>query len=195
MEGDKGAFLIRGEERNLMKKMVLTASALCMAVSLAACSSKSEEAEATAAATTAPTASAAATEETIGMPNPWTDYETLEEAEAAVGFDVTLPPEKDMYPNIEYRVDAEEGIIEVYCYNAEDQLTVRKAAGVVDNLSGVYEEYDAHMLDMDSGATLDGPEDDKYNVAQWSNDEYSYSIYVTVPLSEEAMLRMVGELQ
>lgn len=67
--------------------------ALCaaMALSLAACGSKAPAQD-----STKDTQQSEAEDTVIGgenaqIPNPWTEYASIEDVEAAVGFDVTLP--------------------------------------------------------------------------------------------------------
>ena len=71
--------------------------AVLMILSLAACGSKAPAQD-----STKDTQQTEAEDTVIGgenaqIPNPWTEYASIEDAEAAVGFDVTLPELPDGY--------------------------------------------------------------------------------------------------
>ena len=65
----------------------------------------------------------------IGMPNPFTDFDTLAEAEAQTGFDITLPDAIGSSNNKIYRAMNDE-MLEVVYVNGEDETgRIRKARG------------------------------------------------------------------
>ena len=82
-------------------------------LSLAACGSSTESAE----------------PDIIGMPNPFTDFDTLAEAEKQTGFYITLPDAIGSSNNKIYRAMNDE-MLEVVYVNGEDETgRVRKAHG------------------------------------------------------------------
>ena len=65
----------------------------------------------------------------IGMPNPFTDFDTLAEAEKQTGFDITLPDAIGSSDKKIYRAMNDE-MLEVIYVNDEDETgRVRKARG------------------------------------------------------------------
>ena len=106
----------------------LILSILCI-VSLCACGKEAEP--------TVP-----ATEAVLQIGNPWVSYETLQEAEAAVGF--TFPLEETVegsYVAKEFRVCNKE-LLEVVYRDDIFEVTVRMKAGEHEDISGVYGEFD-----------------------------------------------------
>ena len=85
------------------------------------------------------------TEETapmLQMGNPWKDYASLEEAEAACGLDFPLEDVvADSYQAETYRVMNGE-LLEVTYRDDTFEVTVRMQAGEGQDLSGVYEEFE-----------------------------------------------------
>ena len=85
------------------------------------------------------------TEETapmLQMGNPWKDYASLEEAEAACGLDFPLEDVvADSYQAETYRV-MNGKLLEVTYRDDTFKVTVRMEAGEGQDLSGVYEEFE-----------------------------------------------------
>ena len=101
---------------------------LCIA-SLCACG---KEAEAT----------TPATEAVLQIGNPWVSYETLQEAEAAVGFSFPLEETiEGSYVAESFRVCNKE-LLEVVYRDGVFEVTVRMKAGEHEDISGIYEEFD-----------------------------------------------------
>ena len=77
---------------------------------------------------------------TIG--NPWTEWDSVEEAEAAVGFRFGLPTViADSYDAVEVRTMNNE-LIEVVYRDETFEVCVRKQAGEGQDISGDYNEYE-----------------------------------------------------
>ena len=149
--------------------------------------------------TAAEAAGEAASEEEMvggmtGMPNPWTDTDTLADAQSLAGVSFRKLPVVDGYETLVYR--AMEGeMLEVIYYDEEgnEGLRIRKAPGT-DDISGVYDDswmnavisadYEEYSVQMRGHATdEDDPSSiDRIYVATWSMNEngspYAYAIDV-----------------
>ena len=111
----------------------------------------------------------------IGMPNPFVDYDTLEEAEKAVGFEINVPESIDGYS--EKLISVMDGkMIQVVFAEGDKQICIRKEKGN-DDISGDYTKYaEKKITDVDGVTiTLKGG-NGKYGNATWTADGYSYSI-------------------
>lgn len=121
---------------------------------------------------------AAATDagEIIGMPNPIVEYDTLEAAEKAAGFEFAVPEAIDGYENVSWSVIAEETIQVIYTNADGEEITIRKAAGDED-ISGDYTIYDDERIQEVDGhqVTMRGSAD-KVCLAIWTDAGYSYSV-------------------
>ena len=79
--------------------------------------------------------------ENVLLGNPWVDYPSLEEAEAACGLDFPLEDVvAGSYKAESYRVMNGE-LLEVTYRDNSFEVTVRMKAGEDDDISGVYAEY------------------------------------------------------
>lgn len=158
-----------------MKKRIvmLTLTGAAMAFALTGCGAKETPTESTTSATEE------GDTDTTQMPNPWTDCETLEEAETNAGFSMQAPNTIGEYSaTIIQNLDQE--IIQVYYEKdgSDTVILIRKGTGS-DDISGDYNEY-TEIKDVQLGdvqATEKG-NDGTVRLATWTADEYSYSVSV-----------------
>lgn len=133
------------------------------------------------------------------LANPFVEYDTIEEAEEAVGFDITVPDSIDGYSKRIIRVDSQDQLIEVIYQNEqnEDQeIRIRKAVGT-DEISGDYNEYSqSRTLDVDGIAVTVKGDDDLITVATWAQDPYVYSIgnYSDSGFTEGELVKLIQEI-
>ena len=109
--------------------------------------------------------------------NPWKDYASLSEAEAACGLDFPMPETiADSYVAESFRVMNGE-LLEVHYRDGDFSVTVRMQAGEGQDLSGVYGEFENVQTVEADGATITGMNIDGGVVQLISKDGYSYSLY------------------
>ena len=147
-----------------MKKAIMI---LMVCLLLAGCSSAAQPAETT--EETAPI---------LQLANPWKDYPSLEEAEAACGLDFPLEDVvADSYKAESYRVMNDE-LLEVTYRDDTFEVTVRMRAGEDQDISGVYAEYkEIHTFEEESYTTIHKYIQDGGILQLISKDGYSYSFY------------------
>jgi hypothetical protein len=150
---------------NAKRIFYLFLSLICC-ISLSGCGKEAEP-------TVSPTAGA------LQMGNPWVNYETLQEAQAAVGFTFPLPETVEgSYVAEEFRVCNGE-LLEVVYRDDTFEITVRMKAGEHEDISGIYGEFD-HSEPFAEG-TATGVV--KYNDGDCARlkllifEGYSYSFY------------------
>ena len=81
-------------------------------------------------------------EQTVAIGNPWSDWNSMEEAESAVGFSFGLPDViADCYKVARIRTMSKELLEVVYCHESFE-VYVRKQKGEGQDISGDYNEYD-----------------------------------------------------
>ena len=146
---------------------VMLAAMMAAAVSATACGGQGS---------TGKTVTAQHPEDFVGMPNPFTDNATLEEAEEYAGFSIQVPDQISGVSATAFRNLGQE-MLEVIYYNGEQEVArIRKSLGNKDN-SGNYVGYveiqNKKISDRD--VTLKG-NDGKVVLAIWSDGTYSYSI-------------------
>ena len=117
-------------------------------------------------------------EESVGMPNPYTDNDTLEEAEKNAGFSIQVPEKIGGVSATAFR-NLGQKMLEVIYYNGEQEVArIRKSQENADN-SGNYVGYSEIKNEKIGGldVSLKG-NDGKAVLAIWSDGAYSYSISV-----------------
>jgi uncharacterized protein YceK len=128
---------------------------------------------------TVPVETTAATEASIlQIGNPWKDYGSLEEAEAACGLDFPLNDVvADSYKAEAYRVMNGE-LLEVTYRDDIFEVTVRMQAGECLDLSGVYVEFENVSTTETETYTITDKQIKNGGILQLvSKDGYSYSFY------------------
>ena len=139
--------------------------------------------------------------ENVQIPNPWTDCETLEEAEKLAGFDIAVPDSVEGYSDRAIRAMSYDGetMIEVIFSNGapEDEngyseLRIRKAPGAED-ISGDYNTYaeKSVLAAGDVEADVSG-NDGTISLAVWTSGDYTYSIAVSDGAAAEAMAGLIA---
>ena len=138
---------------------------LLLCLLLAGCSTKSEE------------FSAPSTEASTQIANPWKDYASLEEAEAACGMTFPMPETvADSYVAESFRVMNGQ-LLEVRYRDGEFTVTVRMQAGEGQDLSGVYGEFENEQTFQVDGTVIIEKYIDDGILQLVSKDGYSYSLY------------------
>ena len=128
--------------------------------------------EASSAETTVPEA-----EVSVQIANPWVDYSSLAEAEAACGLDFPMPEIiADSYAAESFRVMNGQ-LLEVKYRDGDFSVTVRMQAGEGQDLSGVYGEFENVQTVEVDGATITGMTIEGGALQLISKDGFSYSLY------------------
>ncbi len=129
-----------------------------------------------AAAATTPANTATPTPDAATLANPFTDYATYAEAEAAAGFPFGVPEEIGGYDTVSYRVADDLSLFEVIYASGDASLTARKAPGGW-NISGDNNQYTQEVAQTLQGVNVtcwgDG---ESLFLAMWTVDDYSYSL-------------------
>lgn len=162
-----------------MKKFILMTFCVIMTLSFVACGSKTSSEDITNQnGGQDQSTSVKLGENSVQIPNPFVDCETIEEAEKLAGFEVQLPTNiPEVYVKTAIRV-IENELVEVDFENGENQICFRKAKGN-DDISGDYNEYEEKNVIKvkEQDVNIKG-NDGKVNVATWTDEEYSYAICV-----------------
>lgn len=174
-----------------MKKVFAFVLTAAMLLSLAACSTaaKTDRVDETPAAEQTQT-------DNTQIPNPWTDYDSLDEAIAAAGFDCTIPDTIGGCSEKAFRVlDADgETMLEVIYADGETEIArVRKAPGTED-ISGDYNTYDEQDIAVGDMSVTMKSADGLVKLAIWQDGGYTYAVSVEAGLSADAMAELVSQI-
>jgi len=174
-----------------IKVMVMAAAAFALALALASCGSQSQPASGGSEATSAPAGTSAVVEPTsevaetsqmVGMPNPWSEVSSAEEAAQGAGiasFSVPADVELTVGPVTEVTYRCMDGIAEANIMYPACQATIRK--GVVpegEDISGDYNEYAYTWTQSVKGLelTCSGNREGDATKTVWAVDGTSYCI-------------------
>lgn len=112
--------------------------------------------------------------------NPWRDYESMAEAEAASGLDFPIPEEiTDLYIAESFRV-MNNSLLEVTYRDlagSDCEVTVRMKSGEDEDISGVYEDPDTIENQHINGASITVKTKGPSCLYLISKNGYSYSLY------------------
>ena len=127
----------------------------------------------------------------VQIPSPFADCDTLDDAAAISGFDMSAPDSIDGYDQRIIQA-VENEMIQVSYQNGDESITIRKAAGT-DDCSGDYNRYD-ETKEVAVGAitvTMKGS-DGLVNDATWTNGDHAYAIVAfNSGLSLEAVTELI----
>ena len=133
----------------------------------------------------------------LGMANPFVTYDTLEEACAAAGFDMTAPETIEGCP-IESIQVMNNSLIQITYYDADsdgNRIVLRKAAGV-DDISGDYNEYPTvSTVDYNGVNIVMRGENEAFSGAIWTSDDASYSVQFDLSVVDAAILAVVDAVE
>lgn len=94
------------------------------------------------------------TSQTAAIGNPWSDWDSMEEAETAVGFSFGLPEViADSYNAVSIRTMNNE-LIEVTYRDEDFEVCVRKQTGEGQDVSGDYNKYEICTETNHNGGTI-----------------------------------------
>lgn len=136
----------------------------------------------------------------VGMPNPFTEYKTIDEAKKTLKFEAKLPSAVPSGYKLEYVSVMSDDFLNLTYKNGEKEITYRTAAGTED-ISGDYTVYktvkDVKIGGMSIKIRLDGSdfEGNKLSGAVWNDGENSYSVYSNAGLSETDLTDIIKNIK
>lgn len=180
-----------------MKKRVLILMCAATMISMAACGAKETvTTEATKAVVETTLPESESVEEIAGMPNPWTDCKTLDEAKDNTGFSIEIPGQIKGYTQTLIQT-LEKQTIQVFYEKGgqtDQEILIRKGIGTED-ISGDYNTYDEEkQTDIAGYQVQEKGDNGKIMLATWTNDGYTYS--VSAPgISENEMEIIIQQIK
>ena len=176
----------------MMKRWIALAMGAALALSITACGSSSKPA---ASQSGSASDTSAVLGENTQIPNPWQDFESLEEAVKAVGFDFVAPDALAGCDKVAYQAIPDDRIIGVLYLNGEErQVIIRKAPGG-ENISGVYSQFDKlEQVEVDGRSVTMSGDGETVSLATWTDGDYSFSVYADNGLAQGDMAQLVSQI-
>lgn len=135
-----------------------------------------------------------AAEEDVQIPNPFTDYQTVEEAQKALSFTAKVP---DSLPD-SYQFDAVQllgnDFIQVFYKSGDHEILYRMAKGDED-ISGDYNVYTDVKTVKAGDVSVTVRKGEHTTGAVWTDRGYSFSVYADGGLTEDEVLAIVKSVR
>lgn len=136
---------------------------------------------------------AAASTASAALANPFQDYDTLADAEAAAGFSMTLPSIGANYNSVAYRAVPGQLLEVVYGSDGAETLRLRKGADL-SNVSGDYNTYRTiKTIRVDDVNVRMKGSGNRMSLATWERDGHAYAAIAAEPLTIADMMAIARE--
>ncbi len=135
---------------------------------------------------------------TVQIANPWSDYDSQEEAENAAGAALTLPETLPFTYTTKINRAIPDEMLEIIYEDStgKEVARFRKAFSSEENedISGDYNKYTItkKMKANNRRVEIRGDSVDSYHVASWTGNGYAYSITSETGLAEKTILSLAG---
>jgi len=131
----------------------------------------------------------------VAVVNPYVSCSSLAEAEEITGYTLSVPDTFMESETMEISVINGTMTEVKYLENEETILTIRKGKGKED-ISGDYNTYENTEIIVvnDREVTIKGNED-LYQLAVWTMDDYSYSVYSDSSLTKDTLTELIQQVQ
>ncbi len=134
-------------------------------------------------------------EEAVTVVNPYVYYDTLEEAEKAVGFEMTSPEIINKEKISEIIVIAGDTIELRYGTDDGSSVTIRKAKGAED-ISGDYNTYEFEKaLTIDNISVSAKGDDDLIKLLTWKKGEFTFALNSPKGMTEEQVMDIINLIE
>ena len=123
--------------------------------------------------------------------NPIENFDTIDEAQKALKFKVTVPKELLGKYNIKYINTISRSIFQICYINKQNDILFRMGQGAED-ISGDYNNYKTNnIVDINGNKVKLKGEDKLIKVAVWSDNNMSYSISVNDGMKQDDIINII----
>ena len=177
-----------------MKKIITTIVTAGMLLTMASCAASVDETKETEMPDreTIETVIDEPEENNMQIPNPWSDFDTLEEAVASSGVDFRVPDEYKSNVTAYRAIPGD--IIEVLLVIDGKDVTVRACNSTEADISGDYNDYQVVMQNRcrDLEVTYKSNDQDLANLITWADETCSYCIVSTAGIPSDTAVEIVS---
>ncbi|AGF57704.1 hypothetical protein B0P06_003992 [Clostridium saccharoperbutylacetonicum] len=131
------------------------------------------------------------TEDGIDIINPIENFDTIDDAQKALKFKITVPKELLGKYNIKYINTISRNVFQICYMNKENDIIFRMGQGIED-ISGDYNNYKTYNTININGSNVKLKGDnDLIKVAVWSANNMSYSISITNGMKQDEIINLI----
>lgn len=129
------------------------------------------------------------------IPNPWTEYKSVDEAKKAVNFDAPIPTKVTDGYKLDYISTLDGELLQIVYKNAEDkQISYRTAKGSED-ISGDYNVYKDTKTVKAGEVSVTLRKGDKTSSAIWTNGGMTFAVYADGGLSDAEITDVIKNIK
>lgn len=130
-------------------------------------------------------------EEIIGLRNPIEEFNTIEDAQKALKFKITLPKEIPSQFKVNFISTISRKTFQIRYSNKENDILFRMGQDI-ENISGDYNEYKINdILKIDDKSIKLSGNDELIKLAAWKINDMSYSISVSNGMKKDDIINIV----
>ncbi|WP_027398696.1 stalk domain-containing protein [Anaerovorax odorimutans] len=135
------------------------------------------------------------TQDSTQIPNPLVDYQTIDEARKAVGFNFFVPSDIPSEYQMKDIIVISNELAEIFYKQGDNEILYRTAKGKAD-ISGDYNTYSkTNIIPIgDMKVTIKG-NDDNISLATWSNAGISFSLAFDVPVNQKTLADIIESIK
>ncbi|MFT8349380.1 stalk domain-containing protein [Clostridium saccharoperbutylacetonicum] len=131
------------------------------------------------------------TEDGIDIINPIENFDTIDDAQKALKFKITVPKELLGKYNIKYINTISRNVFQICYINKQNDIIFRMGQGIED-ISGDYNNYKANNTVNINGSNVKLKGDnDLIKVAVWNVNNMSYSISITNGMKQDEIINLI----
>lgn len=131
------------------------------------------------------------TEDGIDIINPIENFDTIDDAQKALKFKVTVPKELLGKYNIKYINTISRNVFQICYINKQNDIIFRMGQGIED-ISGDYNNYETNNTVNINGSNVKLKGDnDLIKVAVWNLNNMSYSISITNGMKQDEIINLI----
>lgn len=129
------------------------------------------------------------------IPNPWTEYKSVDEAKKAVNFEAPVPTKVTDGYKLDYISTLDGELLQLVYRNAEDkQISYRTAKGSED-ISGDYNVYKDTKTVKAGEVSVTLRKGDKTSSAIWTNGGMTFALYADGGLSDAEITEVIKNIK
>jgi hypothetical protein len=131
------------------------------------------------------------TDDGINIINPIENFDTIDDAQKALKFKVTIPKELLGKYNIKYINTISRNVFQICYINGQNDIIFRMGQGIED-ISGDYNNYETNNTVNINGSNVKLKGDnDLIKVAVWSANNMTYSISITNGMKQDDIINLI----
>ncbi len=129
------------------------------------------------------------------IPNPWTEYKSVDEAKKAVNFEAPVPTKVTDGYKLDYISTLDGELLQIVYRNADDkQISYRAAKGSGD-ISGDYNVYKDTKTVKADDVSVTLRKGDKTSSAIWTNGGMTFALYADGGLSDAEITEVIKNIK